>query len=582
MYKIIPLNWWKLFSERAMYPNQEKSIAIEDVLDELAHFGYKKDENTLHPNHGEIKDLTHKMSRTIMRNVNGEVLQQLCNLHQMIKDEFINMPNKEIEWLMDGAPTARGSFINGASFKEFFNQDPSIITSSRLITAIDSVCSAIGYRVTNQHTAHSPSIPDENQNGFIMYQKVHEIFDGSLVPFIGETAYAMRDVDNVTDDSTKPDIYVVGVADDVSVVSDVEYEEQKLQEALDDKLYRANPDPTSEVRTWAAGAHDGNIPIRGHVSGTAPLSLSVIDKLYMRNQNNWIDNADHVRKLAGAVLIPSYERGDFHTVAETAAAVEYFLEARDKKEPQIYSPQRCLEIGLKCMSNAASGKVKELLENVSAHILSKTIDMPIIARPSIEEYISIIKHSTEANLLSKVMLKATNVIKLSCDESPQKMTALRELQQLLINKKGDFKSEPWAYAKAQKSIKNVAHEILKSDLESYINNRNTQKYSCVPLNALLERTIKSIKLDAANKLMELIDGNIDLELTRKNIHALKDGRLGKIYKEYLNILKINQPNLDANQTVSKYKKALSLFKEAREQKTVDELNSESLVSPKAR
>ncbi len=378
--------------------NQRKEATR--VLD--AH-GAQKDNKAKHGMHTDVKAETHKISRAVMRNLKPEIREELNKIHQMLKDEFAKMSDEGLNWLLQGAPAARGGFKDPASFRKFLQSPPESITSSRLITAIDSISTAIGYRAIGVGWAKPPLKPDQNDPAFDMYKKITEKFGTKIVPFIAET-YNTRFLDS---SEVKEESHVETFPDDISEASDVDYKEEQLpQERLSGQKYRDAIDPSSGMYSWPAAAVHGNIPIRAHVSGSAPIVLSVIsviNTLYEDKKDPWFQKDSNVSCFAGAVLIPTYERGDFHSTAETTAAKEYFLDVRKGGPVSVKSPQECLKIGLNCMASAANGELEPAIKKKSEEILSMTTNENCMHQIGPDEMPGILKNCKNTVLLQNIL-----------------------------------------------------------------------------------------------------------------------------------------------------------------------------------
>lgn len=398
------------------------------VITRLNSFGARKDPLVVHQ-HNEIKQLTHTMSRAVMRNPSDAVLTQLFALHQMIKTEFAQtMSDEGIEWLLGASMNSRGTFKNASSFKAFFDKDPMMLSSSRLITAIESVLLLLSYRAINEWRAAPPAKPEVDHPAFLMWEKIHKLFDGKIVPFIGDVAYLIRvnEIGEYYEADALRGNTVEALADEISDVSDAENEAEKKPKArLSRQTYLKKLNPQSDAESWPGAASDGNIPIRSHVSGSTSIVLSVINELYKQNKDEtisqWFSDDNNVRTLAGALLIPTYERGDFHSAAETAAAIEYYLEQRAGKKCTTQSPKQCLSLGLKYMADAAIPELKKIFLTVTAtHILPKTKEVPVLLSPTFNDYVCIVKETNNKKLAKDIVDRVIKQISASTSETEQK------------------------------------------------------------------------------------------------------------------------------------------------------------------
>lgn len=403
------------------------------ALRDLEKLGAKKDFTVTHDKHTEVQSIVHTIARTVMRNVSPEIEKQLHTLHTMICKEFAHMSDESIQWLLDAVPAARGTFKNPMSFRSFFQHEPSTISSSRLITAIDSITAALAYRAINSPKAPPPIIP-VNTPAQEMYDKIHQMFDGSMTPFLGEKTYSMRNIEFLNPSQITSG-YVEAYADDVSDVSDMEDDgEKKPKKKLPSNYFKVRLNPLREGYTWAAAAQKGHIPIRGHVSGTTPLALSIINCLYNREQNPWLQDKENTRTLAGALLLPSYVRGDFHSIAETTAGVEYYLQVRATEAPIPYSPQQCFQFGLQYMANATHDEANSTLEALIPYVISKTESLSVMINPNLEEAFAIIHQTNEQHVLKRLIDYILPKIIQSQESNDQKLSHLHTLREILGQK----------------------------------------------------------------------------------------------------------------------------------------------------
>lgn len=385
-------------SHKKLLPQSSKTTAIFSQeflrnMDRLESYGFQKDRHVYH-NHTEIQAITRKVCRAVMRNPSHAIKVELCRLHGMIKKEFMGMPDAEIEWLLGGAPTARGSFNSAAHFNYFFSLNPQRLSSSRLITALESIITAIAYRAIDASWTLGPVHPSVYQDGFIIRQKIHRMFDKKVISDVNR-GYPLRTMENIHSTLALKSQSIVTHPDDDSDVSDDDecVPKKKLNRALPSRHFRVRLHSKNKKKTWPAAACDGNIPIRAHVSGTCPISLSVIETLYERNGCDWFTHDKHASALAGALLMPTYERGDYHTIAETTAGLLHYLEERAGIDFSVHSPRECLMRGLGCIADATEGELKTVLDFVSRYVLSKTTEVDVLVRPNLEESFEILKEA---------------------------------------------------------------------------------------------------------------------------------------------------------------------------------------------
>lgn len=401
-----------------------------NLVESLERYGYQKSHQS--HKHNNIKYLTHTLSRIVMRNPSHEIRKQLYRLHQIIKNVFISMPDDEINWLLGGVDVARGGFKDAKSFKVFFQKDPEKITTSRLITAFDTLTTAIGYRAIDRDSGHPPIKPDPSQPGYTMYTKIHALLDGKFQPYPEEKTYSARGFDwyeSPGDSDTVQGSYIETEADVVSDASDVEDEEERQPGApVAGIRFHQILAPGMEKESWPAAASRGGIPIRAHLSGTVPLALTVLEQLYAISGETWFQYDDNVRKLSGAIFLPAYERGDFHTIAETAGSVAYFLQSRAKVNSLPIPPKQCLQIGLEYMQSATEDEIQKIIKASSDFILSNTVDIPAMMQLHFSDALRIIEYSHDLPLVKKTIERFTSIIlEARTDPPKEKIQALSKL-----------------------------------------------------------------------------------------------------------------------------------------------------------
>ncbi len=468
---------------------------LKQLLEALEPYAHSK-HSVPHSRHTKLQAITRKLSRAVMRYPSQEVKEQLYILHGILKDQFSTMSTSAIEWLLGGAPASRGRFKDGGSFKSFFDADPKIIPPSRLITGLETIATAISYRALDANWAAPPINPYPNQHPeeSLMHRKIKALFPKDIfVPCIG-AAYNMRDEDQINNNpfstSTEQKNQVQFFPDDISDVSDAEYPsaETRPKELLPVRSFKEKPILGMPQHTWPAGAHHGNIPSRSHVSGTAPLVLGVINRLFAIKGHSWIEQDNNVRKLAGAILCPTYERGDFHTIAETAAGTEYYLEARQPGNTKsALSPQEAFKCALQHMTSATEEELHAILKKISPLLISKTRDLPVLSRIDFKTLINILKNSTALDKfpIDKFMYKILNFdFVLFENKAVENLDKLAELYTA-------FKNTPYY------SFSSMDFNLLRKLFE-ILNNSNLKRFSpeeVAKTKALLSTMVSEFQFD---------------------------------------------------------------------------------------
>lgn len=315
------------------------------------------------------------LSRMAMRHPDSEVKTQLQNLHQTIKKLFEGCSDAEINWLLGGAPNSRGSFTNHEAFKRFFAIDPKTIASSRLITALESVVTCIAYRAINRTDATTPISPSQTEPEHKMYALIHQLMDSKMSP-----EFSTISIRKALE--TKTQEYFISI-DQIPRGTSIKTNPVQTSDVSDDeepnrRLPLRKPNFFQNVlvgtkKTWAGSAVAARVPIREHVSRSAPPVLSVLSVLL----GEWFKVDDNVKKFSGAILIPVYLRGDYHTVAETALGVIHFLENRQGRLCEMLPPQECLARGLSFICMGIEESKRESANEIAHSVLVKVNETPV-------------------------------------------------------------------------------------------------------------------------------------------------------------------------------------------------------------
>lgn len=285
--------------------------------------------------------ITEDMCRAVMRFPAAEILDQCLYIHQRMAEEFKDMDDESIDWLLGGSSDmARGGFHDGhgltaaQKFKAFLglSKEELIHHPQKLITAIETIATAMGYRAIHATWAVTPFEP-ETPAQRLMDEKIQNMIHDKLTKPIG-AIYTARSEDDLIAHPCDDSIEILARQGDVSSASDCELEDQRPIKQLDSRKFR------NEViqghLSWIGAAVKGGISVRGHISGTCPLTLSAIDGLCSTGsdpeKSQWLNLDRNFNSLAGAVVVATFERGDYHSIAETAAGVNHYLVERAIKQ----------------------------------------------------------------------------------------------------------------------------------------------------------------------------------------------------------------------------------------------------------
>ncbi|HVT63471.1 MAG TPA: hypothetical protein VHD33_08305 [Legionellaceae bacterium] len=393
---------------------------------------------------------TKKMSRVVMRCPDETVLAQLEYTRQRMREEFIGMSDEALLWLLGGSSEmARGGFHENdaqtdvAKFREFLNAPSGIIESQRLIAGIESIATAMGYRAIYAKWAEPPFNP-ETPEQIAMDEKIREIMGNKLCRSIGEvyTARAKDDLTHQPPTAIKGRVIVVE-PEDVSSASETDEVDQQPQATLDGRIFR------EEVKdgyfSWVGAAVAGGINVRGNTSGTAPLTLAAVDGLCARGEaplNTWLDDQAQFEAFAGALAIAPYERGDYHSIAETAAGIRhYWLERVQRNNPDNtpMQPYDAFKYGVSMLINAAT------------HSIQKNYTQPL--REALKEYADEIVSGVEYRPAKMKEYDANNPEAFYQDHSKPASSAFKtKLHQTIQTHREQNEYENQAHADAEKEL----------------------------------------------------------------------------------------------------------------------------------
>ena len=287
----------------------------------------------------DTKQKIKKICRVVMRYPSTEILEQLEYIRQRMNEEFSTMPDEALSWLIDGSSqNSRGGFQEGPhktaiqKFKDFLIAPSGTIPPQRLITGIETIATAMAYRGVCLQWGKPPFQPQTYEQ-VLMYKKIRKFLNKTLVMPIGNV-YTTRAQDLLSDlaISTSYQEVTIGRQEDVSSASEAEEEEQKQKEIMKSRVFRKNLDSTN--LTWVGNAEKRGLQVRAHVSGTGPLILATIEGLCSSgtgSRKNWLEDDINLKSLAGVLIIPTFQRGDYHSIAETGAGVHHYLTERNIK-----------------------------------------------------------------------------------------------------------------------------------------------------------------------------------------------------------------------------------------------------------
>lgn len=319
-----------------------------------------------------VKSKVRAITRAVMRQPNKEVTAQLIFLHGKLKKHFYEMSDKAIEFLLSfNEKEPRGGFVNKVDktgkiiksrvekFKEFLEQNPNEKKPQQLLTKIQSILNAMATLVIN----NCPEIIGQSDmSQFDMNDKVFDLMELKMVRRVRE-AYPSRLSDI---DPDKNDPFFTAEQEVASSASEVEAEDRYSPNAPSVKFFKKSQD--KQVISWPEAAAESGVPIRAHVSATVALLLPALEGLYddgKIEEKSWFQNDENAKMLAGALLLPTLERANFHTSAETAAGVIFYLNERAMLKENVQrinkplAPDEAFKVALEMLESAANDQVSE-------------------------------------------------------------------------------------------------------------------------------------------------------------------------------------------------------------------------------
>jgi hypothetical protein len=341
-------------------------------------------------NNDDIKALC----RVVMRCPDADVLAQLHFVRQCMAESFLQLPDESLDWLIGGSSgMSRGGFQDGdrqtavEKLREFLTADNRDISPQRLMTAIESIATAMGYRVIHASWVVPPFKP-ETAAQQVMDDVLQKLMKEKLTQYIGAIYTAREGDGNKNVALLSPSDTVQAEQEFVSSATGADTEDQLPESALPARTFRKEVRPGHH--SWIGAAVDGGIDVRSHTSGTCPLTLSAIDGLCSIGEwprATWMRDDGHVRALAGALVIATYQRGDFHTVAETACGVNHYLMERaimqgEQVENMPLQPQEAFQQAMDMLVAASSKSYADEEDTMSIHSAVRKQAEVILSRTS--------------------------------------------------------------------------------------------------------------------------------------------------------------------------------------------------------
>ncbi|QAU23173.1 hypothetical protein EO087_03510 [Dyella sp. M7H15-1] len=285
----------------------------------------------------------HASARIALGHPDQDVLEDLYLVHGHIKYMYRIGPSEAKDYLLGGSDkTARGGFGmtptgegDVDALDRFLDADPRTLPVHELVSGIETICTAEGYRSVNGDWAREPTQP-RTRAQLIVQHCFEALTASNRTPPIGEV-YQSRGSDDVTGTIAdginvpgghfrvmdEPDTFLPGERPPLAPVSEYKY-------------FRQFENPYLKKESWVGEAERKNIPVRAHASGTAPLTMSALDGHLSGATGNtapsqtWGDRSmtrtDPVRleQAAAMITLPTFVRASYHTNMETQAGIKHY------------------------------------------------------------------------------------------------------------------------------------------------------------------------------------------------------------------------------------------------------------------
>jgi hypothetical protein len=327
--------------------------------------------NSVSPNQ-EDEDL---IARTAMRHPSKDAIKMLKDLHEELRIHLGEESLDGLSWLLRGSSmNARGGFVDAVSLQKFLSQSPQTISSSRLITGLNTILTAIIYR-DNSYSIEDSRIKTQNVKqmmGFIKggYPDCYEVlgyeasYPDSRMSALGREGNFSKILD------AKDYFKAEATRAELSDASDMEEDLPKQKRIREEYFLHKNYNGTSP--TWMSSAKASGVPIRAGISGTALSCLEKIEWLFGFPSRRCLFQED-LRSLAGILIVAPMLRGDYHSIAETSAAIQHYMAHRPGGDTSsaFLSPQEVYRKGLELMVKSSDEQYREDMYIIIESIMNK-------------------------------------------------------------------------------------------------------------------------------------------------------------------------------------------------------------------
>lgn len=293
--------------------------------------------------------ISRNLSRLFMKHPHADVKTYLANVHRKLGEILNPRSDKEILWLLAGNEhCSRGGFHTPEQLRRFLNLPIDEITASALMTKIETLLTAIAYRGVDMGGSPNPIPidPEEQSMRALCKQLVSEKIPPIGLSFPTRFSDATEDVLNhrtgrfVPRPRSKQPMQaddILADQQDISDASDVEDDCKQPRKRLPAKRftkYSFHPAQDSHERSklsFPGKSRQAGVPVRCHASGSASLALAAIEGILAAGTTPPIEfKESDILTLVAPVLLATYDRGDFHSFAETQAGIFHFIKFRFK------------------------------------------------------------------------------------------------------------------------------------------------------------------------------------------------------------------------------------------------------------
>ena len=342
-------------SGKALQKAMEGMVRIRrkgEAEQKLREVGHPKNERSPNRSHVDL------MARTVMRYPSQQAREILQELHKKLGEKLANQSEDALNWLLGGiVPGARGRFESVQILRRFLARDPKTIASSRLISGLNMILTALCYR-SHGNPKSLPPIGPETVEQKSLFDTISAMFSYS-VPDHSEryldsrssmiASKTYQDFLSFKGRAKQQEEVTAPFREEISDASGSDIDESCFKYRTKGGVF--SPFFRGQV-SWAGVAAQENVPIRAGISATALGVLTTIEWLFGEEPGKLSSHA--LELFVGTLLIPVMHRGDFHSIAEIAAAFDHYIKERspDSSRTEVLSPRQALEKGLELMIRA--------------------------------------------------------------------------------------------------------------------------------------------------------------------------------------------------------------------------------------